>query len=200
MIEQAERFPLTTGPDGRALLTLALRPHPRISADKFARARRYWACAPGGGQPRWLALAGHAQHAQHADDAREVAEVHSAAAAYLPGVSCSGCGDRLWKPMNRRAVTQYVLTGFTDGCTTCRTPSSVTVAAPAPATPPVPKDLAPPQTVQARSLPAVTLRIDGPVAALLWSATGGDAETMSTLVTDLLSRNFGIRRPVGDLS
>ncbi|MEV6306509.1 hypothetical protein AB0M02_44385 [Actinoplanes sp. NPDC051861] len=184
MIEQADRFALTTGPDGRVLLTLTLRRHPRASPDGFARAQRYWACAPGGARPRWL-TGGHTD-----DDVREAENAHAAAAAYVPGVTCTGCGDRQWKPVNRGAVTQYVLTGVTAGCLTCG-PRTAPVSPP-PLPVPLPA-LVPVQEVEAQSLPAVTVRIDGAAAALLWSATGGDARTMSSLVTDLVTRNFGLR-------
>ncbi|WP_328473544.1 hypothetical protein OHA21_12790 [Actinoplanes sp. NBC_00393] len=196
MTEQADRFALTIGPDGRVLLALSLRRHPGATADAYARAQRYWACVPAGAQPRWLAFAGDLQRAE---EAREAADAHAAAAAYLSGVSCSGCGGRQWQPVHRAAVTRYVLTGATGACLPCHTPSSGTWAAappPVAAVPaPVPADPLPARLVEARTLPAVTVRIDGPVAALLWSATGGDAKMMSSLVTDAISRNFGIRRP-----
>ncbi|MEU4420891.1 hypothetical protein AB0F81_09705 [Actinoplanes sp. NPDC024001] len=188
MTELAERFPLTIGPDGRVLLALALRRHPRASADRFARAQRYWACAPGGTKPRWLALAN-----EHADDVRAAADAHEAAAAYVPGVACSACRDSHWKPVNRAAVTRYVATGVTAGCLSCHDPSSEAPPAAAPAL----DDLVPVQPLEARFLPSVTVRVDGAAAALLWSATGGDAEGMSSLVSDLVTRNFGIRRPGG---
>ena len=192
--EQIDRFTLTTRPDGRALLALALRRHPQASADGFARAQRYWACAPGGAQPRWLALAAGRSVPQRSggDDVREAAEAHRAAVAYLPGVSCSGCGDRVWKPVHRAAVTRYVLTGVTGDCLTCHQP-------PKPAPVPPVEEPAPAQTVEVRTLPAVTVRVDGTAAAMLWNASGGDMQTMSSLVTELIARNFGIRRPVPDL-
>ncbi|MBG0563723.1 hypothetical protein [Actinoplanes aureus] len=197
MTELADRFALTIGPDGRVLLALALRRRPGATTDGFARAQRYWACVPGGAQPRWLALAidpGDPRRCgEHAEETREAADAHSAAAAYLPGVTCSGCGDHQWKPVHRAAVTRYVLTGATGGCLPCHKPSLA--AGPAP----VPGVLKPTQSVEARVLPAVTVRVEGPVAALLWSATGGDGNMMSSLVTDLISRNFGIRRAGGDL-
>ena len=197
MTEQADRFTLTTGPDGRVLLTLALRRHPQASADGFVRAQRYWAATPGGAQPRWLALAADPRRTgEHAEDAREAAEAHAAAAAYLPGVSCSGCGDRVWKPVDRAAVTRYVLTGVTGYCLTCQKPPSP-VTAPLTVPPPAP---APAQTVEARTLPALTVRVDGTAAAMLWNASGGDMQTMSSLVTELISRSFGIRRAVADLA
>lgn len=181
--EQVDRFTLTIGPDGRGLLTLALRCHPRAHPDGFARAKRYWACKPGVSQPRWLTLAG-----EHAEDPREASDAHAVAEAYVPGVTCSWCGDRWWKPANRQVVTRYVLTGLTGGCLTCRNPSDEAPAAVAPA----PADLVPAQVVDARTLPAVTVRVGGAAAAMLWSATGGDTQSMSSLVTDLVSRNFGI--------
>ncbi|WIM99634.1 hypothetical protein ACTOB_003294 [Actinoplanes oblitus] len=204
MTEQADRFTLTIGPDGRGLLTLALRRLPRADADGYARAQRYWACTPAAGRPRWLALSGGPDILQRpgelAEDPREAAEAHAAAAAYVPGVACSWCGDRWWKPMNREVVSRYVLTGLTGGCLTCRQQPAVAAppaAAPRPA--PAPADLAPAQTAEARILPAVTVRVDGAAAAMLWSATGGDTQTMSSLVTDLISRNFGIPRVGGAL-
>ena len=189
MTELADRFTLTTGPDGRVLLTLALRCHPGVSADGFAPARRYWACAPGGAQPRWLEPA-----ADPDVEARTVAEAHAAAVAYVPGVSCSGCGDRVWKPADRAAVTRYVRTGGTGECLTCRKPP---VAGRQADVEPVAES--PAQSVEAWNLPVVTVRVDGTAAAMLWSATGGDMRTMSSLVTELISRNFGLRRPDGVL-
>ncbi|WP_436535650.1 hypothetical protein [Actinoplanes sp. HUAS TT8] len=200
MTEEADRFTLTTGPDGRALLTLALRRHPRVSADGFVRAQRYWACIPAGAQPRWLALGGRPGAPQRAEDVHEVTDVHAEAEAYLPGVACSGCGDRWWKPMNRHVVTRYVLTGMTGGCLKCHRPPAepVVVATPAPEPEPVapaPADFGPPQVVEARILPVFSVQVEGAAAAMLWSATGGNPQMMSLLVTDLVSRNFGIRRP-----
>ncbi|GAA2708994.1 hypothetical protein [Actinoplanes palleronii] len=200
MTEQVDRFTLTIGPDGRGLLHLALRRHPRANGDGFARAQRYWACAPGGAQPRWLALArspGAPQRAgEHTEDPREAADAHAAAEAYLPGVACSWCGQRSWKPVNRVAVTKYVLTGTTGGCLICHDPAPEAKAAPAtvPRPAPVTIDLGPPIVAEARILPTVTVRIDGAAAAMLWTATGGDTQTMSSLVTDLVARNFGIQR------
>lgn len=218
MIEQADRFALTTGPDGRVLLTLALRRRPGAGADGFARAQRYWACAPGGAQPRWLGLTG--------EDAREAAAAHATATAYLPGVPCSGCGDRQWKPVNRGAVTSYVLAGITGSCLACQkaAPSVAPAAVHLGSMPAASADFtstqaasaqfasgqpapaqfasghfAPAQWTETRSLPAVTVRVDGTAAALLWSATGGDPQAMSTVVTDLICRNFGIRRAGADL-
>lgn len=191
MTEQADRFTLTTRADGRALLALALRRHPQASADGYARAQRYWACAPGGTQPRWLAAG--PDGAQHTGDVREAADAHAAAAAYLPGVSCSGCGDRVWKPVHRAAVTRYVLTGVTGGCLTCEEPPADRPAA----APPEPAP-ARPVAVEVHELPAVTVRVSGAAAAMLWSAAGGDQQRMSALVTELIAGNYGIRRPGGD--
>ncbi|GIF08314.1 hypothetical protein [Actinoplanes siamensis] len=216
MTEQVDRFTLTTGPDGRGLLTLALRRHPTADADGFARAQRYWACAPAGAQPRWLALAagpaasGPHRPCEHAEDGQEAADAHAAAAVYLPGVACSWCGDRWWKPANREVVTRYVLTGLTGGCLTCgHQPSSPEAAAaprsappksappksapPKSAPPKAPSraDFGPPQTVDARILPSVTVRLDGEAAAMLWTATGGNDLMMSILLGDLVIRRFG---------
>lgn len=202
--EQVDRFTLTTGPDGRGLLTLALRRHPRVGADGFAKAQRYWACAPAGAQPRWLALAGRPGAPQRPveqhDDAREAAEAHAAADAYIPGVACSWCGDRWWKPANRVVVSHYLRTGLTGGCLACKntspspaTPAAVPTTTPTPT--PITVDAVPVETVEARILPGVTVHVDGEAAAMLWRATGGDSDLMSSLVTGLVSRNFGILRP-----
>ncbi|GAA4604515.1 hypothetical protein BJY16_005037 [Actinoplanes octamycinicus] len=219
MTEQADRFTLTIGPDGRGLLTLALRRLPGANADGYARAQRYWACAPAGTRPRWLALSG-APHVlqrpgEHVDDPREAAGAHAAAEAYLPGVACSRCGGKWWKPANREAVTRYVLTGRTEGCLSCEeqpvvaaAPAAVTrpapvpapVAAPvsAPAAAPAagwtPMDFGPPQTVDARILTGVNVHLDGAAAAMLLSASGGDTRTMSSLVSDLITRTFSVPR------
>ncbi|MBB2947862.1 hypothetical protein FB565_007633 [Actinoplanes lutulentus] len=214
MTEQADRFTLTTGPDGRGLLTLALRRHPRASAEGYARAQRYWACGPSGAQPRWFALDGRLSDLQrpldHADDARQAVEAHAAAQAYLPGVSCSGCGNRCWQPLNRVAVTRYVLTGATGVCLTCHDPSSTAepaatkpTHAPPPPPPswvsqPAPDSWAPPQVVDARVVGGeVTVRVNAATAAMLVNATGGDSHAMSTLVNELVSRHFGTRRAIG---
>lgn len=215
MTEQVDRFTLTTGPDGRGLLTLALRRHPKANADGYAKAQRYWACSPAGAQPRWLALAGSPgapqRAADHAEDPRTVAEAHAFAAAYLPGVACSWCGDKWWKPTNRGVVTRYVLTGLTGGCLACHDESApapepvvIAAAAPKPAPRAAPKpatvwepdivDLGPEVTVDARVLSGLTVHLDGPAAELLWSAAGGDMRTMSSMVSDLVARNYGIRR------
>lgn len=115
--EQADRFALTTGRDGRILLSLVLRSHPWATATDYPRARRYWACAPGP-RPRWLG--GGSGSGYGRDDARHAEDAHAVAVAYVPGVSCSGCGDRRWRPVDREAVGRYVYGGVTGTCLTCR--------------------------------------------------------------------------------
>ncbi|MEU4693819.1 hypothetical protein [Actinoplanes sp. NPDC023714] len=180
MTEQADRFTLTTGRDGRVLLSLALRRHPWAIAGDYVRAQRYWACTPGAAQPRWLGLAPAANGRQPLDDPGDAdlaADAHAIAVAYVPGVFCSGCGDRRWRPVNRAAVSRYVLSGATGTCLTCRE-----VAPPPPPKPACapPADFGPPQVVEARILTPDEAR---------W---GEPAAPRRSPATDLITRNYAV--------
>ncbi|BBH70104.1 hypothetical protein ACTI_67890 [Actinoplanes sp. OR16] len=186
--EQADRFTLTTGRDGRVLLSLALRRHPWAIAGDYVRAQRYWACAPGGAQPRWLTLATAANGRQPLDDPGEAdlaADAHAIAVAYVPGVFCSGCGDRRWRPVSRGAVSRYVLSGVTGACLTCRevaAPAPAAKPAYTPAPPPPPADFGAPVVVDARILSPDEAR---------WGEAAADRRQPSPAAA-LISRNYGL--------
>jgi hypothetical protein len=184
--EQADRFTLTTGRDGRVLLSLALRRHPWADATQYVRAQRYWACAPGGGQPRWLVLPPVRGVVDDPEDARQAADAHGVAMAYLPGVFCSGCGDRRWQPVDRAAVTRYVLCGATGTCLSCR----VVPAEPEPE--PAARPFIPSYTTQTAGY-GTPQTVDGRFVG----SDAAPAYEWGPERTDVISRKFGLVRAVG---